>query len=173
MKEAGKIFSVLSDEMKTFATLTIRDLTKSFDKQHFANNHISLEIEAAKITAFLGHNGAGKSTLLNQMIGFTKPDKGDVSYGDISFVQNRKQARSMMSYMSQQYAPLEKLTVEQNLEMLGRMRGLNTIDLQKEMNQLLTELEIEDYRAKQGKDLSGGLKRLTSFAMALIGSPTS
>ena len=135
-------------------------MTKSFDKQHFANNHISLEIEAAKITAFLGHNGAGKSTLLNQMIGFTKPDKGDVSYGDISFVQNRKQARSMMSYMSQQYAPLEKL------------RGLNTLDIQKEMDQLLTELEIKEYRAKQGKDLSGGLKRLTSFAMALIGSPT-
>ena len=172
MKEAGKIFSVLSDEMKTFATLTIRDLTKSFDKQHFANNHISLEIENAKITAFLGHNGAGKSTLLNQMIGFTKPDQGDVCYGGISFVQNRKRSRSMMGYMSQQYAPLEKLTVEQNIEMLGRMRGLNTIDLQKEMDQLLTELEIEDYRAKQGKDLSGGLKRLTSFAMALIGSPT-
>lgn len=52
MKEAGTIFSVLSDKMKTFATLTIKDLTKSFDKQHFANNHISLEIEAAKITAF-------------------------------------------------------------------------------------------------------------------------
>mgnify|MGYP003084575137 FL=1 len=172
MKEAGKIFSVLSDEMKTFATLTIRDLTKSFDKQHFANNHISLEIENAKITAFLGHNGAGKSTLLNQMIGFTKPDQGDVCYGGISFVQNRKRSRSMMGYMSQQYAPLEKLTVEQNIEMLGRMRGLNTLDLQKEMDQLLTELEIKEYRAKQGKDLSGGLKRLTSFAMALIGSPT-
>ena len=172
MKEAGKIFSVLSDEMKTFATLTIRDLTKSFDKQHFANNHISLEIENAKITAFLGHTGAGKSTLLNQMIGFTKPDQGDVCYGGISFVQNRKRSRSMMGYMSQQYAPLEKLTVEQNIEMLGRMRGLNTLDLQKEMDQLLTELEIKEYRAKQGKDLSGGLKRLTSFAMALIGSPT-
>ena len=172
MKEAGKIFSVLSDEMKTFATLTIRDLTKSFDKQHFANNHISLEIENAKITAFLGHNGAGKSTLLNQMIGFTKPDQGDVCYGGISFVQNRKRSRSMMGYMSQQYAPLEKLTVEQNIEMLGRMRGLNTLDLQKEMDQLLTDLEIKEYRAKQGKDLSGGLKRLTSFAMALIGSPT-
>ena len=51
--------------MKTFCdTLAIKDLTKSFDKQHFANNHISLEIEAAKITAFLGHNGAGKITLL-------------------------------------------------------------------------------------------------------------
>lgn len=172
MKEAGTIFSVLSDKMKTFATLTIKDLTKSFDKQHFANNHISLEIENAKITAFLGHNGAGKSTLLNQMIGFTKPDQGDVCYGGISFVQNRKRSRSMMGYMSQQYAPLEKLTVEQNIEMLGRMRGLNTLDLQKEMDQLLTELEIKEYRAKQGKDLSGGLKRLTSFAMALIGSPT-
>ena len=58
--------------------------------------------------------------------------------------------------MSQQYAPLEKLTVEQNIEMLGRMRGLNTLDLQKEMDQLLTDLEIKEYRAKQGKDLSGG-----------------
>ena len=111
MKEAGTIFSVLSDKMKTFATLTIRDLTKSFDKQHFANNHISLEIEAAKITAFLGHNGAGKSTLLNQMIGLTKPDQGDVCCGNIYFVQYRKRGNSKKSNMSQQYAPLEKLTV--------------------------------------------------------------
>ena len=35
----------------TFETLTIENLTKSFDKQHFANNHIFLELEAAKITA--------------------------------------------------------------------------------------------------------------------------
>ena len=48
----------------TFEPLTIENLTKSFDKQHFANNHIFLELEAAKITAFLGHNGAGKSTLI-------------------------------------------------------------------------------------------------------------
>ena len=154
----------------TFETLTIENLTKSFDKQHFANNHIFLEIEAAKITAFLGHNGAGKSTLLKQMIGFIKPDQGDVHYGGISFIHNRKQARTMMSYMSQQYAPLDKLTVEQNLEMIGRMRGLSTSELQKEIDYLLADLEIVEYRDKQGKNLSGGLKRLTSFAMALIGS---
>ena len=154
----------------TFETLTIENLTKSFDKQHFANNHIFLELEAAKITALIGHNGAGKSTLLKQMIGFIKPDQGDVHYGDISFIHNRKQARTMMSYMSQQYAPLEKLTVEQNLEMIGRMRGLSTSELQKEIEHLLADLEIEEYRDKQGKNLSGGLKRLTSFAMALIGS---
>lgn len=40
----------------------------------------------------------------------------------------------MMSYMSQQYAPLEKLTVEQNLEMIGRMRGLSTSELQKKLS---------------------------------------
>ena len=155
----------------TVRKLSIVDLTKSFDKQYLANNHISLQIESGKITAFLGHNGAGKSTLLNQMIGFTKPDQGDVRYGDISFVQNRKQARFMMSYMSQQYAPLEKLSVQENLEMLGRMRGLARNELQQAVNQLLVELDIEPYRYKKGQDLSGGLKRLTSFAMALIGSP--
>lgn len=154
----------------TTAKLVIDNLTKSFDGQHLANNHISLEISPAKITAFLGHNGAGKSTLLNQMIGFTKPDQGDILYGDISFIYNRKQARTLISYMSQQYAPLDKLTVEQNLEILGKMRGLSSQELEKAISQLLTDLEIEDYRYKKGKNLSGGLKRLTSFAMTLIGS---
>ena len=37
---------------------------------------------------------------------------------EVFFIHNRKQARTMMSYMSQQYAPLDKLTVEQNLEMI-------------------------------------------------------
>ena len=62
----------------------------------------------------------------------------------------------MMSYMSQQYAPLEKLTVEQNLEMIGRMRGLSTSELQKEIEHLLADLEIVEYRDKKGKNLSGG-----------------
>ena len=66
MKEAGKIFSVLSDEMKTFATLTIRDLTKSFDKQHFANNHISLEIDGGT-----KHRNAWKNERIKQLR-FTK-----------------------------------------------------------------------------------------------------
>lgn len=56
-----------------------------------------------------------------------------------------------MSYMSQQYAPLEKLTVEQNLEMIGRMRGLSTSELQKEIEHLLADLEIVEYRDKKGR----------------------
>ena len=54
--------------------------------------------------------------------------------------------------------------------MIGRMRGLSTSELQKEIEHLLADLEIVEYRDKKGKNLSGGLKRLTSFAMALIGS---
>ena len=38
----------------TTAKLVIDNLTKSFDGQHLANNHISLEISPAKITAFFG-----------------------------------------------------------------------------------------------------------------------
>ena len=143
---------------------------KKYFRDIKAVDDISFEVKQGELFGFLGVNGAGKSTLLKQMIGFIKPDQGDVHYGDISFIHNRKQAGTMMSYMSQQYAPLEKLTVEQNLEMIGRMRGLSTSELQKEIEHLLADLEIVEYRDKKGKNLSGGLKRLTSFAMALIGS---
>ena len=65
----------------TFETLTIENLTKSFDKQHFANNHIFLELEAAKITALIGHNGAGKSTLLKVIAGLTEATEGKAEVG--------------------------------------------------------------------------------------------
>lgn len=151
--------------------LTINHLSKSYDGRLQANDQISLTIHPGKITALLGHNGAGKSTLLNQMIGFTKPDQGEIFYGDTNLVTNRKQARQLISYMSQNYAPLEKLTIEQNLTMLGKIRGLQGQDLTTAVTTLLEALDIAEYRKRLGKDLSGGLKRLTSFAMTLIGAP--
>lgn len=151
--------------------LTINHLSKSYDGRLQANDQVSLSIHPGKITALLGHNGAGKSTLLNQMIGFTKPDQGEIFYGDTNLVTNRKQARQLISYMSQNYAPLEKLTIEQNLTMLGKIRGLQGQDLTTAVTTLLEALDIAEYRKRLGKDLSGGLKRLTSFAMTLIGAP--
>lgn len=151
--------------------LTINHLSKSYDGRLQANDQVSLTIHPGKITALLGHNGAGKSTLLNQMIGFTKPDQGEIFYGDTNLVTSRKQARQLISYMSQNYAPLEKLTIEQNLTMLGKIRGLQGQDLTAAVTSLLEALDIAEYRKRLGKDLSGGLKRLTSFAMTLIGAP--
>lgn len=151
--------------------LVIKNISKSYDGRLQANDQISLTIHPGKITALLGHNGAGKSTLLNQMIGFTKPDQGEIFYGDTSLVTNRKQARQLISYMSQNYAPLEKLTIEQNLRMLGKIRGLQGQDLTAAVTSLLEALDIAEYHKRLGKDLSGGLKRLTSFAMTLIGAP--
>ena len=77
-----------------------------------------------------------------------------------------------VGYMSQQYAPLEKLTVEQNIEMLGRMRGLNTLDLQKEMDQLLAGWTLQSTRQNEEKDLSGGFKASDLFCNGFNGSPT-
>lgn len=151
--------------------LSIKNITKSYDGHILANDHINLEIYPNKITALLGHNGAGKSTLLNQMIGFTKPTQGDIVYGESSLIKDRKKARSLISYMSQQYAPLDKLSIEQNVTMLGKIRGLSAKTLKDNVTQLLQDLDILEYRNRLGKDLSGGLKRLTSFAMTLIGAP--
>ena len=80
----------------TFETLTIENLTKSFDKQHFANNHIFLELEAAKITALIGHNGAGKSTLIKALIGII-PHSGKILFNK----QPIRQQLNRISYVAQ------------------------------------------------------------------------
>lgn len=66
--KAEKIFSALVIRWRHLRHWLL-EIWQNHSITTFANNHISLEIEAAKITAFLGHNGAGDPTLLNQMIG--------------------------------------------------------------------------------------------------------
>lgn len=151
-------------------TLIIEHLSKTYDGKHFANQDISLAIQPGRVTALLGHNGAGKSTLLNQIIGFTAPTSGEVLYRGRSLIAHRPEARQLISFMSQQFAPIDLLTIRQSLDIIGRIRGLTATAVEQETEQLIDKLDIADHANKKGQSLSGGLKRLTSFAMAMVGA---
>lgn len=150
--------------------LNIEHLSKTYDGKHFANQDISLTIHPGRVTALLGHNGAGKSTLLKQMIGFTSPTSGDVCYRGQSLITHRPKARQLISFMSQQFAPIDLLTIRQSLDIIGRIRGLTATEVEQETQHLIDKLDIQAHQDKQGQNLSGGLKRLTSFAMAMVGA---
>ena len=133
--------------------LIIDSISKTYKKGKIrANDNISLELYPSEITALIGHNGAGKTTLLNQIIGNAKPDSGDITYKGISLVKNSKVARELVSIMPQFHAPLEGVTL--------RQVHLCT-------KQVLKDLDIEQWADQAGNKLSGGLQRLTSFAMAV------
>lgn len=148
--------------------LIIDSICKTYKKGNVkANNNISLKIHPSEITALIGHNGAGKTTLLNQIVGNVRPDKGDISYNGISFVRNSKKAREVVSMMPQFHAPLEGVTLKQSVEAILRIKGASKKESQLYTEKILKYLDIEQWANRSGNNLSGGLQRLTSFAMAV------
>ena len=148
--------------------LEIKSISKKYKKsKYIANKSISATFKSGEIVALIGHNGAGKTTFVNQIIGITKPDEGDICYSGISFVRNPKIAREQVSIMPQLHAPLSGVTVSQAISSIMRIRGVSKNEEKILLSKILRELEIEDWKDTAGDKLSGGLRRLTSFAMTV------
>lgn len=152
--------------------LTLEALTKTYRRgARRANDGISLSFLPGELVALIGHNGAGKTTLLNQMVGATKPTSGEITYGALSLARNPDAARSVASMMPQMHAPLTGVTPREAIAAIGRLRGLTGRQARDATDDLIRQLDIGQWQDVAGEKLSGGLRRLTSFAMAVIAPP--
>lgn len=147
--------------------LQIEHLTKDYNKGVRANNDISLEVDAGQVFGLLGHNGAGKSTLLNQVIGLAKPTAGSIRIDGMDAVADPAMARRVCSLQPQTQAPLDGLTPRQAIELMARIRGADRHRARKRAVELLLTLDLEEWADTVADKLSGGVRRLTAFCMAV------
>lgn len=153
-------------------TLSIKNLTKVYKGNTKANDNISLEFKSGEITALVGHNGAGKTTLLNQVIGLLRPTSGEILINDTNIVNNPSLARKIVSSMPQFQVPLKGVSILQAIESVLRIRGFSKEASREKTLDIIKELQLEKWKDVTGENLSGGLQRLTSFAMSVTsGSP--
>lgn len=106
--------------------------------------------------------------MLNQIVGNVKPDSGTITYNGISFIDNTKLARNYVSMMPQFHAPLAGVTLRQAIESVLRIRGASGKIIGSYTNQVIKDLDIGQWADQPGDKLSGGLQRLTSFAMSVV-----
>ncbi len=148
--------------------LEISGLTKTYRKGARANAGIDLSVEAGEVFGLLGHNGAGKTTLVNQVIGLLLPDAGTITIDGRDVVADPSYARRACSIQPQAQVPLDGLTPRQAIELVGRIRGGSRADIRARSAHLADALDIGEWMDQDGRKLSGGVKRLVSFAMAAV-----
>jgi ABC-2 type transport system ATP-binding protein len=148
--------------------LEIRDLTKVYRRGKRANDDITFSVPAGTVYGLLGHNGAGKTTLVNQVIGLLKPTAGAIAINGRDVVADPAFARRECSFQAQAQVPINGLTPRQAIEMVGRLRGGSAADVRARTTHLIEALDIGEWEKTDGARLSGGVKRLTSFAMAAV-----
>lgn len=149
--------------------LEINSINKEYKRGKVkANRDITTSFYPGQITAVIGHNGAGKTTLLNQIIGVVKPDSGDITYQGYSLLTNSKLARDLVSMMPQFQAPLTGVTLKESIESILYVRCITKKQARNQVKQIISDLYLDQWSQQSGDKLSGGVQRLTSFAMAVV-----
>ncbi|MEV7972777.1 ABC transporter ATP-binding protein [Cellulomonas sp. NPDC089187] len=150
--------------------LEVRGLRKRYRGRNGAqaNDGIDLDVAAGEVVGLLGHNGAGKTTLVNQIAGLVRPDEGTISLDGIDAIAHPDQARHRVSVQAQANVPISGLTPRQAIELVGRIRGGSPADVRPRTELLIDALDLGQWAHTPAQKISGGIARLTAFAMTAV-----
>ncbi len=157
--------------------LAARKLVKTYRRRRVVDEG-SFRVEPGEIVGLLGPNGAGKTTSFYMIVGLVPSDAGEIDLDGVAISRLPIHRRAVLglSYLPQEASVFRKLTVEDNIRAvleLQRENGkpLSKAAIDKRLNTLLAELQIEKLRENQALSLSGGERRRVEIARALATNP--
>ncbi len=151
--------------------IEINGLNKVYPNGNHALKDVSMTIENGMF-GLLGPNGAGKSSLMRILVTLAKPSSGQVLVNGLDLQKNRKEIRSMLGYLPQDFRFFAKLRTYEFLDYIARLSGMNKSSVRKDaVEKMLEEVGLYEARNRFANNLSGGMKRRLGIAQALIGDP--
>lgn len=153
-------------------TLVVSNLHKRYGGRPVVNG-VSFNVNPGEVVGLLGPNGAGKTTSFYAVLGIITPDKGDISvYGEsIAHLPIHERARRGVGYLPQETSVFRRLTVEENLKLVQEFQPLTAEDKAEQLEMLLHEFGLTKFRHSPAIQLSGGERRRTEIARAIVANP--
>ena len=149
--------------------LEVKNLVKKF-KDFTAVKNINFNINDGQTLGVLGPNGCGKTTTIGMLLGLIKPSNGQILIDDENFENlNREKILSQFNFASPYVELPKKLTVKENLEIYGRLYGVE--DLTNRIHEISEDLNLSTFLNKKTGELSSGQKNRVSLAKSLINNP--
>ena len=146
-------------------------LVKRFRNVH-AVNGVDLEIPRGSVFGLLGPNGAGKTTIVRLLTTLLKPDAGSAAIDGIDVVAEPGLVRTRIGLTGQYAAVEERLTANENLDLIGRLYHLARNQVRLRAHELLERFELSGAADRVVKGFSGGMRRRLDIAMSLIARPS-
>ncbi|MCP4007327.1 MAG: ABC transporter ATP-binding protein [bacterium] len=152
------------------AKVEARNVVKRFGDL-VALSDFNLEIAPGEVFGLIGPNGAGKTTFLRVLTGFWLPTSGDVFVDGLSIVKQRFEVQKRIGYACEQPRLYTDHTVKSFLRMIGELRGISGVELNKAVDKSVERFELQPvYRRRIGV-LSKGFRQRVSLAQAMLHDP--
>lgn len=150
--------------------LEIEHLSKSYGDVR-AVNDISFHIDEGEFFSFLGVNGAGKSTTINIITTVLPKDSGKVVVFGADIDRDPMKVREKIGIVFQNSVLDGRLSVYDNLSSRAALYGFYGEDKKKRIAKIAETLELGEFLKRPYSKLSGGQRRRTDIARALINTP--
>jgi NitT/TauT family transport system ATP-binding protein len=128
---------------------------------------INLDIRPNEVVALIGPSGCGKSTILRVFAGLIQPTKGQVRYRG----EQQEGLNTHVSIVFQSFALYPWKTVEGNVEMVLRAKGLGPAEIKDKTKHAIHMVGLEGFEVAYPRELSGGMKQRVGIARALSVNP--
>ena len=154
--------------------IEFRDVSKTFD--HPVLKNVSFYLDEGQTLAIIGRSGVGKSVSLGHIMGFLKPDSGQVivAHTDITNMSEAdlSHIRRKVTMVFQSGALFDSLTVGENVEFSLETRNDQTQQSKEHVvEDLLRKVDLEQVKDSYPGDLATGYKRAVAIARALASHP--
>ncbi len=150
--------------------IEISHLTKRYG-EHLAVSDLSFTVDSGQIYGFLGPNGAGKSTTMNIMTGCLSATEGSVRIDGHDIFDEPNQAKKLIGYLPEQPPLYMNETLEEYLRFVGEAKGLRGVELERQIDEVISQTGIKDVAHRRISALSKGYKQRVGIAQALLGNP--
>ena len=152
------------------SNIVLKNVCKSYDKEHYAVQDFSLEIPDREFVIFVGPSGCGKSTTLRMIAGLEEITSGELWIdGQLcNYVEAKDRDLSMVF---QNYALYPNMTVYENMAFSLKIRKQPKDEVDKKVHEAAKMLGIEHLLDRRPAALSGGQKQRLCIARALLKKP--
>ena len=144
--------------------IKISNLTKDYGN-HRGVFQIDLEIPKGQVFGYVGTNGSGKTTTIRQMMGFLKPDKGNVLVNGLDSWKYSTEIMNYVSYVPGEIAFPSLATGTDFLKLQAEYLGITDFTY---MNHVISLLQLDP--TANLKRMSKGMKQKTAIVAALMGN---
>ncbi len=158
--------------------LSATGLRKSYGGRTVVRD-VSVEVASGEVVGLLGPNGAGKTTCFYMIVGLVPADAGHIAIDGeaVTALPIHQRAHRGLSYLPQDASVFRRLSVEDNIRAVlelqtdERGKSIKKDEVERRLNALLDELQINHIRANAAISLSGGERRRVEIARALATDP--
>lgn len=152
------------------AMIEARELTKYYGDFVGVEN-VSFTIHKGEVVGLLGPNGSGKTTTMRMLTGFMPPTSGVCRVAGHDVLADSLDARRAIGYLPETVPLYTEMTVEDYLEFMGSIRGLDRDYLSRRINQVIDLCRLGTYRKSHIAKLSKGYRQRVGIAQSILHEP--